>query len=277
MLATTAYHAVQCRHMQIKPIIDKLFAGRREIFWKRCLVTATVIFLVAVYLNRSYANIYDTVGTVGLKPPVRADFYETQGAPGTKPLRLAFIGDSLTAGVGVPKFAEAFPYQVAAMMAKETPIHLTTHAMPGYKTAEALRDLVPLTLRDEADVAFVFIGVNDIHGQTRLADFRRDYEAILVALSARPDLRLYAVTVPKIGSPYLLYPPYNWYFHWRTDRFNDVIAELAQAHGAILIDLAALTADQLAATDNAYAADEFHPSAAGYSYWAAAIYASYHR
>lgn len=263
--------------MQTSRLLDRIIGRHGDTFWKRCLVAVTVVFLLAVYLNRSYANIYGTIGTVALKPPVRADSYETQGQPGSQTLRVAFVGDSLTAGVGTTRFEDAFPYQVTAMIAKDTPVRLTTHAVPGYKVADALRDLVPLAVGDEADVVFVLIGANDIHGQTSLADFRRGYETILKTLKGRPATQVYAVTVPKIGSPYLLYPPYNWYFHWRTDRFNDVIAQAAQAQGATLIDLAALTSERLASAGPEYSNDEFHPSALGYHYWAMDIYAGYHR
>jgi lysophospholipase L1-like esterase len=245
-----------------------------ERLWKVCLVSITAVLLLAVYLNRAYAHIYDTVGGVGLKAPVRSDFYEKTGEPQTK---IAFIGDSLTAGVGAARFEDSYPYQFGKRVAAEKAMYMTVHAVPGYKAAEALRDLVPLTVQDDADVVFVLIGANDVHGQTSLADFKQTYEAILKALEGRPGRRVYALTIPKIGSPHLLYPPYNWYFHWRTDTFNDVIANLAEAHGATLVDFAQLTETQLTTAGNWYSTDEFHPSGIGYGFWSTVIYAAYSR
>jgi len=238
-----------------------------------------ILVIVGVYLNRAYAHIYNTLGAAELKP---VDYENTY-----YPNSMAYInniapisnfiysslGDSLTAGVGVSDYSEAYPYLVAVKLeGAERKVVLKNHSIPGATTVDLVNSLLPAAINDNPDIVTLLIGVNDLHNRVSLNDFKNNYEQILSRLTTKTKAKIYIISIPFIGANTLMWPPYQFYFNYQTKRFNLAIQELARKYKVNYLDLYTPTLTLFKKPGNHYSPDLFHPSAAGYKIWADIIY-----
>lgn len=234
-----------------------------------------VVLSSTVYLNRMYSFIYKQIDNIHEVAPehdlitdVGADF-KSKGT-----IKLAVIGDSLSAGMGVTNYADAWPVLLASDMNKSAKKSVTLYnfGVPGAKTADVLDSQLAYAVSANADVVVVFIGVNDVHGNISQKTFSNNYEQILSALKSKTRAKIVAINIPAIGSSDLIKWPFQIYFNWRTRAFNSVIQELANANEVQYLDLYAPIKQLFSKPGPHYSLDNFHPSAAGYLGWEQIIY-----
>jgi lysophospholipase L1-like esterase len=248
---------------------------------KYLLIVVAVIIIIGIYMNLSYSHIYKEIGGANLKSSdmkqtylIGDDLQKESDKNLSKNLKYVALGDSLTAGVGVDDYEQAFPYLIAQKISenKKTRVTLKTEAFPGFKTQEVKDKLLDQVISDKPDIVTVLVGVNDIHGNISKSDFKSNYEEILNRLALETTAKIYVVNLPFIGGTGLLRFPYNFYFDWQTKQFNEVIKNLSETYNAEYIDLYSQTVEEFKREGNHYAADSFHPSAKGYAQWAQIIY-----
>jgi lysophospholipase L1-like esterase len=241
---------------------------------KILLIVAILIILIAIYLNRSYAHIYQKIGDAALKSSDQNQTYVLGYGISSENTTYVAMGDSLTAGVGVDNYEKSFPFLIAeSFAASGVDVILKDRAFPGFRTADLKGDLLEKVIKDKPGVITILIGVNDIHGLVKKTDFKNNYEAILKRLTSETKAKIYVVGIPFIGGTDLLQFPYNFYFDWQTKKFNEVIKNLADTYQVKYIDLYSQTVDEFKKEGDHYAADSFHPSEKGYAEWAKIIYA----
>lgn len=247
----------------------------KRVAWLGAIILALAI-IITLYFNRSYAYIYNHIDNIALQNPDRNHFHlVVNNEMASSSLTYVALGDSLTAGVGADEYSESYPYLLAEYFAgNDYQVTIKKRAIPGAKTSDLLNGLVPTAIRDNPDIITLLIGVNDIHGQISLEDFRNNYEKILERLSKETKAKIYLINIPYIGANNLLLPPYNFIFDRRTKQYNKIIAELALKYNLKYIDLYTQTRDLFKKNGLHYAADFFHPSAQGYKIWADLIYDS---
>lgn len=237
---------------------------------KKITIFSCSIILLVGYLFFAHHLIYAKIGKVSLKASDISHGYNIgQGHR----LFYTAIGDSLTAGVGVDKYEESYPYLLAKKIAgEENNIFLRVQAYPGARTADVLKDLLAPAINDNPDIVTVLLGVNDIHGFVSEKKFAENYQKILAELKTKTKAKIYAISIPYIGTDKLLLPPYDFYFKHQTIEYNKIIKNLAAANGVGYIDLFSPT-ENMFKNPSFYSADLFHPSATGYGIWADVIYA----
>ncbi len=231
-----------------------------------------LLIFVFIYLNRTYAHIYNTIDTVSLQSPPMEMKYDL-GNTSQKLLTYVAIGDSLTAGVGVDEFTQSYPYLLAKQIA-DTDKHVVLHtfAVQGARSDTA-RNFIDSAVAVQPDIITILIGVNDIHGNVFKKKFQKNYEQILTRLTTETRAKIYLVAIPYIGASDLIRFPYSYYFEYQTKRFNETVQELADTYSAQYIDLYTQTHTQ-AYSKEYYSADLFHPSPAGYTQWSDILYDS---
>jgi acyl-CoA thioesterase I len=119
------------------------------------------------------------------------------------PLRLLVLGDSLSAGYGLPH-ADGFEAQLAAALhAHGHDVQIIDGAVSGDTTAGG-RARLDWVLADGADAAIVELGANDGLRGVDPNDMRANLTAILDALAARhiPVLLAGMYAPPNLGSDY---------------------------------------------------------------------------
>ncbi|MFA6171774.1 MAG: SGNH/GDSL hydrolase family protein [Patescibacteria group bacterium] len=241
---------------------------------KYLLASLLAILAAGIYLYYFHARIYQEISKANLKSPDKNQtFLIGADMDFQKNIVYAALGDSLTAGVGVLNYEESFPYLIAGKMAQDgKKVTLKDHSIPGAKVGDLKDKLVSAAIADNPDIITILAGVNDVHGKVSLAEFKNSYGAILKRLTEETDAKIYLVSIPFIGAPSLMMPPYNLYIDWQTKKFNSVIKALAETYKAQYIDLYSPTAAQFKTNGAHYSPDLFHPSAEGYAIWAKIIY-----
>ncbi len=257
------------------------------------VIAVLIILALIVYLNRSYAHIYNTIGRADLHSSDRLGVYLLSGPENNKlvnmvttiasttktnsrvkPLVYSALGDSLTAGVGVNNYQESYPYLLATKLsASGRVIELHDRGIPGERSSGLITNLLPLAIKDQPDIVTLFIGINDIHGLISAQTFKKNYNTILEALSTKTTAKIYVINLPYLGAPNLILFPYTAILNWRTQEFNHIIKKLATQYSVHYIDLYTPTLVSFKKSGTLYGADSFHPSAAGYRLWANIIYA----
>jgi len=172
-------------------------------------------------------------------------------AHAAEPLRLLVVGDSLTAGWGLPR-PEAFPARLqAALRAEGLSVTVIDAGVSGDTTAGGLARL-PWVLGDAAhrpDAAIVQLGGNDLLRGLAPAATSANLEAILRRLNERgvPVLLAGMRAPPNLGADY-------------TGEFDAVYPRVARQHGAMLYPF---FLDGVAGVPALNQPDGIHPNAAG--------------
>lgn len=241
-----------------------------------CIISVLVVILLGVYLNRSYAFMYKKIEQAALLTPSDFGSYVV-GDQSSKPVSYVALGDSFTAGVGVETYTKSYPYIVSQRISENNKkVELTPFAVPGARTQYILTQLLDSTIKKNPDIITVFIGVNDVHGNISIDDFKDSYTKIIERLTQETDAQIFVINLPYVGTKELIRIPYRQYFDTRTQKFNEVIKELAQEYDIGYIDLyTAQSPNSL--NELYYSADLFHPGQIGYASWAQIIYENLNR
>lgn len=167
-----------------------------------------------------------------------------------RPIRLLALGDSLTAGYGLPE-QQGFVAQLQkALTDKGYQVTVLNAGVSGDTTAGGLARL-DWALGDRPDAALVELGANDMLRGLDPAAARANLDAILKRLAERkiPVLLAGMLASPSLGRPY-------------TERFNAMYPELAAAHGAALYPF---FLDGVASQPGLNQPDGIHPNSKGVS------------
>lgn len=133
------------------------------------------------------------------------------------------LGDSLTAGFGLPRALGFVPQLEAHLRRHGVPARLTNAGVSGDTAAHGLRRLAWTLdgLARKPDLAIVALGANDMLRGLPVAQTRAALDAILAELARREVKLLVAgmIAAPSLGPDY-------------ARAYNPIFAELARAHGA---------------------------------------------
>lgn len=199
---------------------------------------------MTVYVNKSRVTKYVSRLAAGLFAMLMAV------APGAaaEPIRLLALGDSLTAGYGLPT-EQSFPAQLeSALRDKGYEVAVINAGVSGDTTAGGLARL-DWALSDEPDLVLVELGANDGLRGLDPNDTRRNLAQILERLSERdmPTLLAGMYAPPNLGREY-------------GEVFNALYPELAETYS---VPLYPFFLEGVAAEISLNQADGIHPNGAG--------------
>ena len=188
--------------------------------------------------------------------------------PGGGP-HVVWLGDSTAAGVGASSSAGTVPGRVQEALGQPD-ASLTVLAVSGARVAEVLARQVPLVAPLHPDLVLISVGANDTTHLTGRGDFRRSYEKLVRALPAGVPVVL--LGIPDMGSIARFAQPLRAIAGGRGRRLDAEVRRVATGTGAVYCDIAGPTGPAFRHDPRRYfAADDFHPSDAGYGLWADAI------
>jgi lysophospholipase L1-like esterase len=209
-------------------------------------------------------------------PPMCAAAGKPRGTveAGGVPLRLLVLGESTVAGCGIATQDEAIGAQTARALSAlcRRTVHWDAVGRIGVTARRTARDLeAPVAEVPRADVLVVALGVNDVMRQTSAAAFARDLAAV-IAMARRHHGPLPAVIagVPPVGSFPALPQPLRALLGLRAWWLDRAAARLAAADSRAVYVPTRIRGD----LRHLFAADGFHPSAAGDVVWGAALAAA---
>ncbi len=197
-------------------------------------------------------------------PPVDGQFGDTADMP----LRLAILGDSTGAGVGVDATVDTVGAQLAAAIAADYRVTLTSVAIAGSRTGD-LGPQVSRALLGRPDVVVMLIGANDATHVTPLPRVQaHQYEA--VARLRAEGVAVVVGTCPDMGARNFL-PPLRHLVAWQGRRVARVQEIAVREGGGDVVPLGLICGPQFRADPDSLSADRFHPSAYGYRLWTEAL------
>lgn len=207
------------------------------------------------------------------------------GAPRGPRLRLAVLGDSTTAGVGVERAEDALPYLIARHIAdaEARAVHVVSYGWAGARVADLARTQLPRALEPlrateteaflpGADVVAIVIGANDATHNTPPGRFRADLRTTLHGVrSAAPDARVVLAGIPAFRGALPRIQPLIFLADQYARLLRPISRSEALRAGVAYADLASHVPPRLRGRTDVLSSDQFHPSVVGYSVWAEVI------
>ena len=169
-------------------------------------------------------------------------------AQGGRPLTLVVLGDSLSAGYGLPPGADFVSVLERALKARGHDVRLVNAGVSGDTSTGGLERL-DWSVPDGTDGVIVELGANDMLRGVDPAVTRKALEAIVTRLKARgiPAMLAGMYAQRNLGSAY-------------TDRFDAIYPDLAKAYGLVLYPF---FLDGIAGDRGLNLPDGLHPTARG--------------
>jgi len=133
-----------------------------------------------------------------------------------------------------------------------------------------LADQAPKVAELHPDLVLISVGANDTIHLTGRGAFRHTYEQLVRALPAGVPVVL--LGVPDMGAIPRFAQPLRAVSGWRGRNLDAEVRSVAARTGAVYADIAGPTGPPFRRQpDRYFAADDFHPSDAGYGLWADAV------
>ncbi|MEV6523753.1 SGNH/GDSL hydrolase family protein [Longispora sp. NPDC051575] len=183
--------------------------------------------------------------------------------PGDGPtLRMVMLGDSSAAGLGADHPAQTPGAMIAAALGQ--PVDYRCLAVVGADSRH-LAPQVEAALTEPVDLAVMIIGGNDVtHGV-------RPGTAVSLLTAAVKALREHGAqvvvgTCPDLGTIQPIQPPLRWVARTLSRQLAAAQTTAIEGVGGHAVQLGALLGPEfLAAPEQMFSADRYHPSAAGYA------------
>ena len=209
-----------------------------------------------------------------------------RGDPNVPAIRLAVLGDSTTAGVGVARPEDSLPHLLAQRIAaaEGRAVHVVSYGWAGARVRDLARIQLPRALEPlrasdtqpflpASDVIAIVIGSNDATHNTPPRRYRDDLRTTLAGVrEAAPDARVVLAGIPRFRGALRAVEPLISLADLYARLLRPVSRQEAVRHGAAYADLAAEVPPRIVPGSEFLSSDRFHPSVVGYSLWADVIF-----
>ena len=186
------------------------------------------------------------------------------GASSGRSIVYAAIGASEAVGVGADNPAtQSWVADLSRLLPNGS--RLVNMGKAGALLDYGLQTELPAVVASNPDVVTVWMVVNDINQRISPAAYQGELDALLTTLQQKTHAKVFVGNVPDLTKlpVYKAIDPAQLIATAQT--FNTIIAQIARAHGATVVDLYTLTAQTLPAHPEYISGDGFHPSTAGYA------------
>lgn len=231
------------------------------------ILTGAMIAVLYAEAKIARRTVGEPVGTPPTADGVYGEFPEFDGPP----IRLAVLGDSSAAGLGVENPLHTPGALLASGLAAvaERQVRLINVAKSGAQSSDLERQ-VTLALESEPEVAMIMVGANDVTHQVRPADSVRRLEQATRRLLAA-GTEVVVGTCPDLGTIEPIAQPLRYLARqWSRSLAAAQTIAVVEAGGRT-VSIGALLGPEFAARPDLFGPDRFHPSAEGYSTAAMAI------
>ena len=184
------------------------------------------------------------------------------------PVSYTALGDSTGVGVG-SKDGEGYVARLFERIKHERPeSRLTNLCVSGATTDDVLRGQLQPAINSRPTLLTLGIGINDIgHGLT-LDHFARNYEEIVKRLKTETTARIVVTNIPDISYAPVVPEDAREETRRRIQSFNVKLEAIAKQYELFVVDTYSETHKVVPTHPEFFSEDGFHPSDAGYEYWA---------
>lgn len=183
---------------------------------------------------------------------------------GKRSIVYAAIGASEAVGVGADNPAtQSWVADLSRLLPAGS--RLVNMGKAGALLDYGLQTELPAVVASNPDVVTVWMVVNDINQRISPAAYQGELDAVLATLQQKTHAKVFVGNVPDLTKLPIYKAVDPAQLIATAQAFNAIIAQIARAHGATVVDLYALTAQTLPGHPEYISGDGFHPSTAGYA------------
>lgn len=191
------------------------------------------------------------------------------GAKDAPALTYLVMGDSTAAGWGAGTLAATYPYLIAQSVARRGfRVHVVNVAKGGATLREVRVNQLLALNRVRPNLVTLSVGANDATHFTALDAYARDLQAVMSALHNSAAQEVLVANTPDMWLAPALPLPLAWAVARRARAQNVVFDKAVKNTRLRTVDLYGRGKLDARRDPTLYAADRFHPSAAGYAKWA---------
>ncbi|HYO92054.1 MAG TPA: SGNH/GDSL hydrolase family protein, partial [Pyrinomonadaceae bacterium] len=186
------------------------------------------------------------------------------------PIIYAALGDST--GVGVGARQGGYVIRLFNRMEQARPgSKLTNVCVSGATTEDVLRRQLEQALAARPNLITLGIGINDVGRRMNVETFARNYETIIKRLKTA-NAPIVVTNIPDVSLAPVVPLNERAEAARRIMLFNERIAEIASRYDLLVVDAFKATRETIPTRPDFFSDDGFHPSDAGYEYWAEAMW-----
>jgi lysophospholipase L1-like esterase len=179
----------------------------------------------------------------------------------------AALGDSTGAGVGARE--GGYVARLFRRIEKERPSSkLTNLCISGATSSDVLHEQVGPAIAAGPTLVTIGIGINDVSRGVTEQAFAKNLEETIMRLKSQTNASIVVTNLPDVSLAPIVPGSLREQLHTKLLSFNEQIKEIANRHGLILVDVYGDTHEMIAGHPEFFSFDGFHPSDAGYEYWA---------
>lgn len=177
------------------------------------------------------------------------------------------VGDST--GVGVGARDGGYPARLLKRLKETRPnARLVNFCVSGATTEDLLRGQLAQATQARPTLITVGIGINDLGHYVPLEKFARNFEEIVKRLKEGTTAQIVVSNLPDISFAPVVPAYAREQTRSQINLFNERIAEIVRRYNLSLVDAYAETHAAIPEHPEFFSEDGFHPSDAGYEYWA---------
>lgn len=185
----------------------------------------------------------------------------------TGPIVYVALGDSTGAGVGAVDGGYVIRL-FKHILEERSGSQLANLCVSGADTADLLRHQLDKGVEKNPQLVTLGIGINDIGHGISVEQFATNYDRILSTLKEKTQAQIVVTNIPDISSAPVIPSSLRAQYRQQIATFNQKLEEIANRHGVTIFDIYSITTRELPSHPEYFSRDGFHPSDAGYEFWA---------
>lgn len=183
------------------------------------------------------------------------------------PVTYVAVGDST--GVGVGAREGGYPARLLKRIRQErSEAKLVNLCVSGATTEDLLRDQLKPATSARPTLITIGIGINDLGHFVPVETFARNFEEIVSQLKTKTSAAIVVSNLPDISFAPVVPASLREQTRSQVNIFNQRIREIAERYHLTLVDAYTETHAVMPTHPEFFSDDGFHPSDAGYEYWA---------
>ncbi len=185
------------------------------------------------------------------------------------PIGYVALGDSTVAGVGATRPEKNYVGRIFARLKDRYPAAIVHNlGVAGATSADVTRQQLPKAVALRPTLVTLSVGPNDITRGRDIAEYERNVDEILGTLARETEAVVVVNTLPDMAVSPIFTAQEKQIVGALARAFNDVLVGKAREYGAEVVEHDAPSRDEVPADTGLFAADNYHPSDAGYARWA---------
>lgn len=188
------------------------------------------------------------------------------------PVVYVALGDSTGVGVGA-KSGGGYVERLFKRIERGRPgSSLINLCVSGAATGDVLQTQIGRVEAGRPTLVTLGIGINDLGRNRTVEEFARNFDEIAARLKEKTNVPILVTNIPDITFAPVVPAFMRDEARRRVVLFNARIAGVAERRSLTVIDIYTNSHEVIPAHSEFFSADGFHPSDAGYEYWAHAMW-----